>query len=257
MPGTGGDTAREALRERHDRAATDVRAAGRAGDGPALLDATRRLQQVLDAARRELGPGDVDTLVVEGSLAVAHLLGYDEQRGLEAAERNLAAREALLGADHPASLAAADAVAAAHRVTGRPEEAVRRHEDVVTRRARVLGDGHPCTIASRAALALARADAGDVRGAAGLLAATLDSAERLLGPAHAVAADVRELLAECRAALPGDEPPGGAAAEPADPPEPETGLLPRVPDPRARTRPLFFDRPSGPLPAVLVPPPAR
>ena len=63
--------ARSALRVRHDRAATDVRAAGRIGDGPALTDATRRLERVLAAAQRDLGPRDTDTLVVEGSLAVA------------------------------------------------------------------------------------------------------------------------------------------------------------------------------------------
>ncbi|MYW73803.1 hypothetical protein GTW08_16935, partial [Pseudonocardia sp. SID8383] len=123
---TTADPLREALRSRHDRAATDVRAAGRSGDMPALLDATRRVQQVLTTARRDLGPDDADTLVAEGSLAVALLLGYDRTGGLEIATRNLAAREALLGPDHPASLAAADALAAAHRVTGDAEEAVRR-----------------------------------------------------------------------------------------------------------------------------------
>ncbi|ANY05302.1 tetratricopeptide repeat protein [Pseudonocardia sp. HH130630-07] len=235
--------ARAALRTRHDRAATDARTAGREGDGPGLLDATRRLEQLLAAARRDLGPRDADTIVVEGSLAVAYLLGDDETRGLDMIARNLAAREQEFGPDHPASLAAADALAAALRITGRPEEAVSRHEDVITRRARVLGATHPCTIASRAALALARADAGDLRGAAGLLSATLAAADRFLGPTHVVTADVRELLSECAQAL---------TALPVAESVVVTGRRShrRLADAREHGRPSFFERPSGPLPAI-------
>lgn len=238
--------ARAGLRTRHDRAATDVRTAGRADDEDGLLDATRRLEQILAAARRDLGPADPDTLVVEGSLAVAYLLGDDETRGLGLASRNLASRERAFGRDHPASLAAADAVAAAHRITGRPEEAVTRHEDVVTRRCRVLGDAHPCTIASRAALAQARGETGDLRGATVLLSSTLDTADRFLGAAHPVTMDVRELLAECLDAQRRDELVARARAD-------DTELLPLVPAPdrreQRRRRPIL-DRPSGPLPAV-------
>lgn len=238
--------ARAGLRTRHDRAAADARAAGRADDEDGLLGATRRLEQVLAAARRDLGPTDPDTLVVEGSLAVAYLLGDDETRGLGLASRNLASRERTLGRDHPASLAAADAVAGAHRITGRPEEAVTRYEDVLTRRCRVLGDAHPSTVASRAALAQARGEAGDVAGAASLLSSTLDTAERLLGATHPVTADVRELLAECLDARRREELTARAG-------DGATELLPRVPAPERRRharRQPFFDRPSGPLPAV-------
>lgn len=231
------DGARTALRSRHDR----IAAAVRSGDAGTLLDAARQLEQMLAIARRDLGARDPDTLVVEGTLAVAYLLGNDETRGLELARRTLAAREQVLGADHPAALAAADALAAAVRVTGRPDEAVRRHEDVLTRRVRVLGDAHPDTLATRAALALARADAGDLRGAAGLLSATLETTDRFLGPDHPVANQVRELLAECREALAAPAPEAAA-----------TGLLPRVPrvpGRRGGARPVF-DRPSGPVPAA-------
>lgn len=236
--------ARAGLRARHDRAATDVRAAGRSDDDDALLDATRRLERVLAAARRDLGPADPDTLVVEGSLAVAYLLGDDETRGLGLAARNHAARERAFGPDHPVTLAAADALAAAHRITGRPEEAVTRHEDVLLRRRRVLGDVHPCTVASRAALAMARAETGDLAGAARLLSSTLDSADRHLGATHPVTADVRELVAECLDAQRREELAAQAEAQ-AD----ETTLLPRIPGRREAAR-TFFDRPSGPLPLV-------
>ncbi|WP_125911518.1 MULTISPECIES: tetratricopeptide repeat protein [Pseudonocardia] len=243
---------RSALRVRHDRAATDVRAAGRAGDRTAVIDATRRLEQVLAAARRELGPRDTDTLVVEGSLAVAYLLGDDEIRGLALATRNLTVREVEFGADHPASLAAADAVAAAHRITGDPREAIARYQDVIDRRTRVLGPAHPCTIASCAGLALARADNGDLPGAGSLLAAIADTAEGILGEAHPVTVDVRELLAE--ASVP-DAPvpvPGPAPAPTRE--APSTGLLPRMPrmpDPRLSARPWpHLDRPPGPMPAI-------
>lgn len=233
--------ARSALRSRHDR----VAAAVRSGGADTLLDAARELEQMLAIARRDLGPRDPDTLVVEGTLACAYLLGTDETRGLELARRTLAAREQVLGTDHPAALAAADAVASALRVTGRTDEAVRRHEDVLTRRARVLGDTHPDTLASRAALALARADDGDLRGAAGLLAATVATAETSLGRGHPVAVQVRDLLAECREAL--------AAPEPG--PEADTAAttrlprVPRVPYLRSGARPVPGRR-TGPLPAT-------
>ncbi|MBC3193041.1 tetratricopeptide repeat protein [Pseudonocardia sp. C8] len=233
--------ARDELRERHDRAATDVRTAGRAGDEDGLLDATRRLEQVLAAARRDLGPGDPDTLVVEGSLAVAYLLGDDETRGLALAARNLTSREEALGPDHPATLAAADAVAAAHQLVGRPAEAVTRHEDVLIRRTRVLGESHACTIASRAALAVARVDAGDRRDGAALLSSTLDTADQVLGAAHPVTADVRALLSECLDAQRRAE-----LAAQAD----MTSQLPRIPRRREEGRRALFDRPSGPLPVV-------
>lgn len=244
------DGARQALRARHDRAATDVRAAGRAGDGTGLTEATRRLERVLADARRCLGPRDADTLVVEGSLAVAYLLGDDEARGLALATRNLATREQELGADHPASLAAADALAAAHRIVGDPQEAITRHRDVIDRRTRVLGPAHPCTIASCAALALARADNGDLRGAGSLLSATADTAEAILGGTHPVTVDVRELLAEATAAGTPERPAvAGPVGEPA--PDPSTGvlpLLPRVPGPRGSHRPTRLDRPVAAAP---------
>ncbi|MFP5021870.1 tetratricopeptide repeat protein [Pseudonocardia phyllosphaerae] len=220
---------RGALRERHDRAATAVRAAARDGDGAALTDATRRLEEILAGARRDLGPADADTLVVEGSLAVAYLLGDDETRGLALAARAEQRREQVFGPDHPITLAAADALAAAHRVTGRPEEAVRRYEDVLTRRARVLGDAHPDTLTSRTGLALARADDGDLRGAVGLLAATAGTAQRVLAPDHPVLRTITALLTECRAAL--------ADAQ-------------RASDPRELTAPMFFEWPTGRLPAL-------
>ncbi|MEQ3553318.1 tetratricopeptide repeat protein [Pseudonocardia nematodicida] len=256
-----GDGARAVLRERHDRAAAAVRDAAHtdpagAPAGAALREATRRLEQVLTAARRDLGPRDTDTLVVEGSLAVAYLLGDAETRGLELAGHNLAAREYVLGPDHPASLAAADALAAAFRLVGRPDEAVRRHDDVVTRRRRVLGDAHPDTLAARAALALAQADTGDLHGAANRLVAAAGTAERALGPEHPLTARLRDLLDELREAvaaepapLPTGRPhPGPAPAAGADD---RTALIPPVvPAPPEETRLLFLDRPSGPLPVI-------
>lgn len=227
---TGGP--RATLRMRHDRVAGAVRR----GDDPTLLDAARQLEQILAIARRDLGERDPDTLVVEGTLASAYLLGDDETRGLHLARRTLTARQQVFGADHPSTLAAADAVAAALRITGRPDEAVRRYEDVLTRRRRVLGEAHADTLATRAALALAHADAGELRGAAELLAATLRTAERFLGPGHPVANQVRELLDECRAVL--------AAPVPVATGEPRP--VPGRPGPAGTTP----HRPAGPVPAA-------
>ncbi|ALE71957.1 hypothetical protein FRP1_00190 [Pseudonocardia sp. EC080625-04] len=235
---------RGGLRARHDEAAAEVRTAGRAGDGITLLAATRRLESVLATARRELGPSDADTLVVEGTLAVAYLLGDDEPRGLELAGRNLGSRTRTFGPDHPATLVAADAVAAALRVIGYPEHAVARHEDVITRRSRVLGESHPCTVASRAALALARADGGDLRGAAWLLSSTLGTAEQFLGVVHPVTVAVREIMAEFV------ETQRLEAAEASELDTKKTTLIPRLPGQWVAARPAFFDRPSGPQPFV-------
>lgn len=190
--GSGGDNARAALRTQHDRVAATVRVGGAAE----LIDAACQLEQILAIARETLGIRDPDTLVVEGTLAIAYLLGGVETRGLGLAQHTLAAREQVLGPDHPVTLAAADAVAAALRVIGRPKAAARRHEEVIIRRKRVLGGGHPDTIASQVALGLARADAGDLRGAASQLSTTAATAGRVLGYAHPISTYARELLAD-------------------------------------------------------------
>ncbi len=131
-----------------------------------------------------LGPRDPDTLVVEGNLATAYLRTGRQDGGLDLLGRNLAAREQVLGADHPATLTAADAMACARRLAGRPAAAVRAHLSVVARRLRVLGRGHPDLLVSQAGLALAAADYGDLTGAVEILDGAVADAEHHLDRLH-------------------------------------------------------------------------
>jgi tetratricopeptide (TPR) repeat protein len=68
----------------------------------------------------------------------------------------LAAREGLLGADHPSTLTARNNLASAYRTTGRPAAAIPLFEENVAACERLLGADHPKTLTSRRSLDLAR-----------------------------------------------------------------------------------------------------
>ena len=243
-PHPGGQDARAALRARHDRAADTLRT-GRADTVVADLD------QVVADARAVLGPLDPDTVVAEGTLALAHLLCDDDPLpGLDLLAHNVRLREQVLGEEHPATLAGSDALAGAHRLAGLPDVALRRHEDVIVRRTRLLGADHPDTIISRAAAALALADTGYLRGAVRLLRSAVTSAEGTVGADHPVTDRIRRLLAALQAPDPADT--AAVGTDVAGAPSGDAPLTPpaRVPDPREETRPLYVERPSGPLPTV-------
>ena len=75
-------------------------------------------------------------------------------------EQNLAARERVLGPDHPDTLLSRNNLAVAYRDAGRTDEAISLHEQNLAARERVLGPDHPDTLLSRNNLAAAYADAG-------------------------------------------------------------------------------------------------
>ena len=77
----------------------------------------------------------------------------------------LAARELLLGSEHPSTLTSRNNLASAYRAAGRPAEAIPLFEQNLAVCERMLGADHPRTVASRHNLAHAREEAG--RGAGG------------------------------------------------------------------------------------------
>ena len=79
-------------------------------------------------------------------------------------EQALAARERVLGPDHPDTLQSRNNLATAYRAAGRLDEAISLHEQTLAARERVLGPDHPDTLASRNNLAIAYQAAGRTGG---------------------------------------------------------------------------------------------
>jgi hypothetical protein len=75
-------------------------------------------------------------------------------------ELTLAAKERLLGSNHPSTLNSRHHLAAAYRDAGRADEAIPLLEQTLEARERVLGSDHPDTMATRNLLAPDHEDAG-------------------------------------------------------------------------------------------------
>ena len=75
-------------------------------------------------------------------------------------EQTLAARERVLGLDHPGTLASRHSLAADYQAAGCTSEAITLHEQTLAARERVLGLDHPSTLTSRNNLASAYRAAG-------------------------------------------------------------------------------------------------
>ena len=99
-------------------------------------------------------------------------------------EQALAARERVLGPDHPDTLNSRHNLAIAYQAAGRTEEAISLHEQTLAAHERVLGPDHPDTLPSRNNLALAYQAAGRPDEAISLHEQTLAARERVLGPDH-------------------------------------------------------------------------
>jgi hypothetical protein len=80
-------------------------------------------------------------------------------------QQTLAARERLLGAEHPNTLASRNNLASAYRATGRPAEAIPLFEMNVAACQRLLGTDHLKTVTSRHHLDLARQEAAQAENA--------------------------------------------------------------------------------------------
>ena len=99
-------------------------------------------------------------------------------------EQVLAARERVLGPDHPGTLTSRNNLAVAYRDAGRTGEAIALHEQILAARERVLGPDHPDTLTSRNNLAVAYQEAGRTGEAITLHEQVLAARERVLGPDH-------------------------------------------------------------------------
>ena len=113
-----------------------------------------------------------------------NLLGDSAAQSIVIGERLLAARERVLGPDHPDTLGSRNNLANAYWAAGRTDEAITSHEQTLAARARVQGPDHPDTLSSRDNLALSYRDAGRTDEAISLHEQALADRERVLGPDH-------------------------------------------------------------------------
>jgi len=118
------------------------------------------------------------------SAGLLNLLGDSAAQSIVIGERLLAARERVLGPDHPDTLGSRNNLANAYWAAGRTDEAITSHEQTLAARARVQGPDHPDTLSSRDNLALSYRDAGRTDEAITLHEQALADRERVLGPDH-------------------------------------------------------------------------
>ena len=103
------------------------------------------------------GPG-LDTLTARGNLAASYRLAGRTGEAIAIEERVAAARERVLGPEHPDTLTARGNLAASYRLAGRTGEAIAIEERVAAARERVLGPEHPDTLTARGNLAMAKTE---------------------------------------------------------------------------------------------------
>jgi tetratricopeptide (TPR) repeat protein len=99
-------------------------------------------------------------------------------------ELTLAAREQVLGPDHPSTLNTRGSLATAYRDMGRVADAIPLFKLTLAARERVLGRDHPDTLISRNNLANAYRDTGRIAEAVPLIEQMLAARERMLGTNH-------------------------------------------------------------------------
>ena len=130
-----------------------------------------------------------------GNLAVAYREAGRIAEAIPLFERTVAARERVLGADHPDTINSRNNLAAAYREAGRVTEAIPLVEQTLAARERLLGADHPSTLNSRNNLAAAYREAGRVTDAIPLFEQNLAACERLLGADHQRTIGTRNNLA--------------------------------------------------------------
>jgi Tetratricopeptide repeat len=134
------------------------------------------------------------------SAGIGSIAAYLGDSGSYAAARDLwqkvaKARERVLGAEHPETLAARVGLASCTGRAGDVGEARDQYTALLPVLERVLGAEHPQTLAARANLAAWVGEAGDVAGARDQLAALVPVLEQVLGAEHPETLAVRPRLA--------------------------------------------------------------
>lgn len=114
------------------------------------------------------------------------LLGLAElPLAIETTEKARATREALLGINHPDTLASMSRLATCYRVAGKLDQALPLYEETLRLRKAVLGPDHPKTLESMNNLAGGYRQTGKLDLAVQLLEETLELCKSSLGPDHA------------------------------------------------------------------------
>ena len=156
-------------------------------DRAATRDLVEQILALDESAARCPPGGDLDhrLLRLRGWAAgLLNFLGDSPAQAIVIGERLLAARERLLGRDHPDTLITRNNLANTYKAAGRVDEAITLHEQNMATRERSLGPDHPDTLTSRNNLAIAYRAVARLDEAISLDEQTLTARERTLGPDH-------------------------------------------------------------------------
>ena len=156
-------------------------------DRAATRDLVEQIMALDESAARCPPGGDLDRLMfpLQGwAVGLLNLLGDSAVQSIVIGERLVAARERILGPDHPDTLSSRNNLGNAYWAAGRRDEAISLQELNLAARERILGPDHPDTLNSRNNLAIAYRDAGRIDEAITLHEQTLAARERILGPDH-------------------------------------------------------------------------
>ena len=140
--------------------------------------------QVVEAARRTLGPAHVDTLCSKNLLASILVDEGNLRGGRELQEQVLKARKRLLGSDHRDTLVAMNNLAVTLHAAGDMGRARALQELALETQKRVLGPGDPQTLITTINLATTVAALGDTDRARQLQERALDALKRILRADH-------------------------------------------------------------------------
>jgi tetratricopeptide (TPR) repeat protein len=153
-------------------------------------------RELAAASEAILGPGHLDTKMIDERLADAYLAAGRAAEAVAWFQRVLADRVRALGPDHPGTVAARRDLGHALMAGGQSAEAVTVLNGAVGDYDRVLGPDHPDTLSAREELAAAYRAAGRVSDAIPLYGRTLNDRERVQGARHPDTLATRQRLAD-------------------------------------------------------------
>jgi tetratricopeptide (TPR) repeat protein len=153
-------------------------------------------RELAAASEAILGPGHLDTKMIDERLADAYLAAGRAAEAVAWFQRVLADRVRAAGPDHPGTVAARRDLGHALMAGGQSAEAVTVLNGAVGDYDRVLGPDHPDTLSAREELAAAYRAAGRVSDAIPLYGRTLNDRERVQGARHPDTLATRQRLAD-------------------------------------------------------------
>jgi tetratricopeptide (TPR) repeat protein len=156
-------------------------------DRAAARNLTSQIQALQQSGAACTAEGDLDGRMLTLKANAVYLLselGEGPALAVSLGEEVAAARERILGPDHPDTLTSRNNLAIGYRAAGRTAEAIEMDEQTLATFERILGPDHPDTLTSRNNLALGYRAAGRTAEAIALDEQTLAARERILGPDH-------------------------------------------------------------------------